>query len=34
MFSIHGGDEASYVIINVKEKIKKEDLKNEYTLED
>jgi hypothetical protein len=30
---IHGGDEASYVIINVKQKPKKEDLTNEYALE-
>jgi len=32
--SIHGGDEASYVTIYIKQKTKKEDLTNEYALED
>ncbi len=31
---IHGGDDAGYVIIYVQQKTKKEDLKNEYALED
>jgi len=32
--SIRGGEDVSYVIIYIKQKTKKEDLKNEYTLED
>jgi len=31
---VHGGDGLSYVIMSIKQKIKKEDLKNEYTLEE
>jgi hypothetical protein len=31
---IHGGNGGSYVIIYVKQKTKKEDLTNEYALED
>ena len=34
MLSIRGGDEASHVIIRIKQKPKKEDLTNEYALED
>ncbi len=31
---VHGGDGLSYVIMNIQQKTKKEDLKNEYTLEE
>ncbi len=30
----HGRDGLSYVIMNIQQKTKKEDLKNEYTLEE